>query len=98
MSELAVGYIRVSTDDQARHSPETQYNHIQNYIDAKEWRFLQKRLRKTDIELDERITDYTIEKDNEKSLEFLLSRVQAGHQKEDQYLKRLLIMFVRIRR
>ena len=66
MSELAVGYIRVSTDDQARHSPETQYNHIQNYIDAKEWRFLQKRLRKTDIELDERITDYTIEKDNEK--------------------------------
>ena len=56
MIELAVGYIRVSTEDQTRHSPKSQYQDIKNYIDEKGWRWGKKFLRDKEIELDKSVT------------------------------------------
>jgi len=56
MPELGIGYIRVSTEDQERQSPETQLKDITRYISAKGWQWLKKRLRDTEIKLDDRVT------------------------------------------
>lgn len=69
MSEIAVGYIRVSTEDQQRHSPKSQYNHIKNYIEEEGWKWRKKRLREVDIKLDSSISG-AIPSDNVDSQSF----------------------------
>jgi DNA invertase Pin-like site-specific DNA recombinase len=64
MSELAVGYIRVSTADQDRQSPERQYKHIMNYLKEMEWKFRKERLSDIKIELDNRVVGYTVRCDD----------------------------------
>jgi len=69
MVEQAVAYIRVSTEDQIRHSPKSQYKDIKNYIEEKGWRWRKKRLRDTEIELDTGILG-TVPSDNNSSKGF----------------------------
>ncbi len=55
MSELAIGYIRVSTDRQDEHSPETQLRNILKYFQEKRWQKLNEKLEDADIILDDRV-------------------------------------------
>jgi DNA invertase Pin-like site-specific DNA recombinase len=68
--EKAVGYLRVSTKDQERHSPHKQYQDIMRYLEEKSYQWRKERLKKIEIELDERVTGYSVRSDDSTTPEF----------------------------
>lgn len=68
MTELAVAYLRTSTDAQDEHSFDSQYRNILEYISDKKWKRRNERLSDIEIELDAR---HTCELEKEKGGRFI---------------------------
>ncbi len=56
MTEKAIAYLRVSSDQQDEHSFDSQFRNLNQYLEAKKWNSRNDRLKGVELELDTRVT------------------------------------------